>query len=88
MVQDKVLKGSLVAVLDEQEERVWTFFSIDIFQDIGMGYFSKEVYLLKKRVCGDHGGVYGDLFHSKHSGFVGLARFVVAKVDLGHRPFS
>lgn len=91
MPQYKILKRTLVAKLDKKKKGIGCFFGIDVFEDVRMGNFSKQVDFLQKCICSYHGWFCRDLFDCKHGidiGRIALILAVVAEVHFGHGTFA
>lgn len=88
MLDDEILKSPFVTVLDEQKQRIWTLFRINILENIGMSYFTQQINLLEEGVCGNHRRVYGYLFDSKLSVFVTFSSLIIPEINFGHGSFS
>lgn len=54
VVQDKVLEGPFIAVLDEEKERVGALLGINVLEDVGVRDFPEEVDFLEEGIGCDH----------------------------------
>ena len=88
LLENEILQGAFIAVLDEEKQRIGCFFCIDVLQDVRMGYFPEQIDLLKQGIGGYHGGVGGDLLNCEDCIGIPFSSDVVAQVDFGHGPLA
>lgn len=76
--KDEVFQGALVAVFNEEEERIGALLGVDVLEYIGMRDLPKQVDFLEQGISSYGAGVYRDLFDSEDRTFIVLAREIVA----------